>query len=85
MIAFTKIWKPELMRRIAEARISVHRHTMRFNGEAHRWLEVYVDTGLQSRAQRNLTLENPRKAENRVSQPITTRGLVLELVRQSRF
>lgn len=36
MIAFTRKWKLELKRRIAEARVTVREHTINFNTEVAR-------------------------------------------------
>lgn len=67
---------------IAEARITVCGHVMRFNTEATRWLRVYFDIGLQFRAYKNLTLEKARRAEDRVRRLATMKGMTPELVRR---
>lgn len=39
---------------------------MKFNIETTNWLVVYLNTGLQFRAQKNLTLKKDKKAEDRL-------------------
>lgn len=60
-IAVRRRRKPELKMRIAETRFTVHRHTMSFNTEDTRWLRVYLNSGLQFRVHKNLTLEKARR------------------------
>lgn len=74
-IAFMRKMKQELKRKIADARFIVRGHTMRFNMEATRCLRFYIDTGLQFRASKNLTLEKARRAEDKVRRLVATRGL----------
>lgn len=47
-------------------RITVLGHTISFNIEAARLLGVYLDTGLQFRAYKNITLKIAKRAEDRV-------------------
>lgn len=56
-IVFIRRRKPELKKRIANARITVREHTMDFNTDTMRWLGVYLDMRFQFRTHKNLTLE----------------------------
>lgn len=53
LIIFMRRRKPELKRRILEARVVVRKHTMSFNTQSTRWLRVYLDTELQFKAHNN--------------------------------
>lgn len=60
MLTFTRHRKPDLRRGLADARVTVRSHTLRFNTEATCWLRVYLNTGLQLKANKNLSLEKAR-------------------------
>lgn len=66
MIAFIHKRKADLRKRLDETRITVRGHIMRFNIETTRWLGMYLDTGLQLRAHKNVSLERSRRAGGRV-------------------
>lgn len=57
MLDFTRCQKSNLRQRLAEARMTVRGHIFGFNGVATQWLRVYLDTELQFRAHKNLSLE----------------------------
>lgn len=57
MLAFTRHRKPYLKRRLAKDRITVRGYMLGFNTKMTHWLRVYLDTGLQFRAHKNLSLE----------------------------
>lgn len=66
IIAFTKRRKRNLKRWLTEAQITVKEYIMRLNIEATRWVEKYLDTGLQFQAHKNISLEKAKHTENRV-------------------
>lgn len=68
MITFTQRQKLDLKSKLANTRIIVRGHTLAFNTEAIKWLKVYLDTGLQFHAHRNLMFEKAQKAEDKVCQ-----------------
>lgn len=80
-IAFKWSRKPKLKSKIVEAKITVRRHMMTSNSEDTRWLRANLDSGLQFRAHKNLTLRKARRAEDRWRHLTTMRGLVSGLVR----
>lgn len=82
MNAFLKRRKRDLKRKIAEAKITVPKHTMRFNSEARRWLRVYLNIGLQFTEHYNRTLERIKEAEDWVRRLTSTRCLAAEFVRK---
>lgn len=53
MLAFTRKKKSELKRTLAKARVIVHGHTIGIGADGTRWLEVYLDIGLQFRTHNN--------------------------------
>lgn len=61
MITITKGWKPDQKQRLAQARIKVKGKTFGFNPELSRWLEVYLNSGLQLWVLKNLLLEKAGK------------------------
>lgn len=71
-----------MKRRIAEAYITACGHITGFNSKAIRSLKVYLVSGLQFRAHKNLTLEKERRARDRVRRLTAMRELTPELVRQ---
>lgn len=67
---------------IKEARITVRRRTMSLNNEATSWLVTYLNSVLQLRAHKNLTLEKAKRAEDRVRCLAPPRRLALGVVRR---
>lgn len=82
MIFFPRHKKLDLKRRNLKAKFTVRGHTMSFNTELTRWLEVYLDTRLLFKAHKNLTLRKARGAESEVRRKTLTRGLVTGLFRK---
>lgn len=82
MIAFTQCWKVDLQKWLAEVRITVRGHRMRFNFEATRWLGIYQETVLQFRVYKNISFEKAKHAEERVRRLGLTDGLELRLIRR---
>lgn len=82
MIVFTRQRKVDLRKQLAEARIAVREHTTGFNVEARRLLGVYLDTGLQFLANKNVSLEKVKRVKERVWRLGSTHSLEPELIRQ---
>lgn len=57
-------------------------HTLGFNTEATRWVGVYLDTDLQFRVHKCLSLVKARKANDIVSEPRSTNKLEQSLIRR---
>lgn len=81
MDSFTRRRKPEIKRRIVEVKITVRTNTMSFNNEVTKWLGVYLDSGLQFRAHKSLTLKKATYAEDKVGHLAAMRSLARGLVR----
>lgn len=79
ILPFTRRRKVDLKRTLAEARITVGGHIIRFNTEATRWLGVYLDRGLQILTHKNPSLEKARKADDKVRRLESTNRLVSSL------
>lgn len=54
MITFTRRWKPGLMWRLAQAKITVRSHTLGFHINVIWSLRVYLDSGLRLWVHHNL-------------------------------
>lgn len=81
MIAFTRQRKADLQKRLAEAQITVSRHTKGFNVEATIWLRMYLDTGLKFRTHKNMSLEKVNISVYRVRRLKSTSALEPGLIR----
>lgn len=66
MIAFTQCWRLHLRRLLVEVMIIVRGHTLELYNEVTKWLGVYLNTGLQFLAPKNLFLEMLLQSENRM-------------------
>lgn len=82
MITFTRRRKTALRNWLAEAQITVRGYTTGFNVEATRWLGMYMDTDLQFRVHRNISLQKAKHTENRVQRLGSIYSLEPGLIRQ---
>lgn len=58
------------------------RHNMRFYVKATRWLRMFLNTGIQFRVHKNISLEWAKRREDRVSRLGSTFGLEPELTKR---
>lgn len=80
MIIFTRYQKPNLSRRLIEARITVRDHKLKLNTEATQWVEVYLHSRLQFWAHKSLLLEKAQKTEDRVRRLRSTNRLTPSVI-----
>lgn len=82
MITFTRQRKTDPRKHLAEVQITVRGNTMKFNVEATRYQGMYLDTGLQFWAHKNISLEKAKQVEDRVRRLGSTYGLDPVLIRR---
>lgn len=82
MIMFTRGRNLDLRKLLAQPRITIKRHNMRFNFKATKWLGMYLDIGLQFCAHKNISLENAKYVEDRVHRLGSVQGLKPGPIRQ---
>lgn len=79
---FTRRRKAHLRKQLTEARITVTGYTMGFNVDAPKLLGRYLETGLQFRANKYISLEKAKCAEDIVRRLESTYGLEHGLIRR---
>lgn len=79
---FTQRWKADLRKQLAEAQITVKEYSMRLNIQATIWLGMYLDMDIQFRANKNISHEKAKYAEDRVQRLRSAHGLEPELIKQ---